>query len=40
MLITGNVISPNSKVIKTTELELTFYVIKKFLYDNPMGLML
>ena len=36
MLIIYKVNSPNEKVIKTAEGELTFYVIKESLYDEPM----
>ena len=40
MLSIDNAISPNEKVIKTTVGEIHFYVIKGYLYDNHMHLML
>ena len=40
MLRNDKVISPNAKVIKTTEGKLTFDVIKKPLHENPVHLML
>ena len=40
MLSMDNVTSPNARVIKTTEGELTFYVIKEYMYDSSMHLMI
>ena len=39
MIIIDNVISPNVKVIITTEGQLIFDFIKEYIYDNPMHLM-
>ena len=40
MLMIDNVISPNEKVTKTTEEELNFFVIKEYIYEDPIHLML
>ena len=40
MLMIDNVISPNKKVTKTTEEELNFFVIKEYIYEDPIHLML
>ena len=40
MIIIDKVISPNKKVIKTTEVYITYDVIREFIYDNPMHLFL
>ena len=40
IIIIDKVISPNEKLIKTTEEELTFDVTKESPYDNPMNLLL
>ena len=40
MLIIDNVMLPNSKLIVTTEGQLTLYFIKEYMYQNSMYLML
>ena len=40
IIVVDNVISPDTKLMKTSEVELTFDIIKEFLYGNPMYLML
>ena len=40
MLRIDNAISKNEKLIKTTYRELTFDVIKEYLYDKPMNLII
>ena len=40
MINIDEVISPNTKVIRTTEGQLTFDVIKEYFYVNPVHLMI
>ena len=40
MLIINKVISPNGKLIIATEVRPTLDVIKEYIYENPMNLML